>query len=102
MISLQSASQVNQISRFPYLQRIPYENCDNLADYLSLQRAAQAQHHIQSQSQMSLLKFLAIVSTRCLQPCHLGKKTFRSKKNKGLPAWSLGQCANAWPGGLPA
>ncbi|XP_016976885.1 inositol-trisphosphate 3-kinase homolog isoform X1 [Drosophila rhopaloa] len=44
-------------------ERIPYENCDNLADYLSLQRAAQAhRNHIQSQApaQMSLLKFLAI------------------------------------------
>ncbi|XP_016945719.3 inositol-trisphosphate 3-kinase homolog isoform X1 [Drosophila suzukii] len=48
-------------------ERIPNENCDNLADYLSLQRAAQAQkNHIPSQAptaapaQMSLLKFLAI------------------------------------------
>ncbi|XP_017075955.2 LOW QUALITY PROTEIN: inositol-trisphosphate 3-kinase homolog [Drosophila eugracilis] len=44
-------------------ERIPNENCDNLADYLSHQRAAQAQkNHIQSQApaQMSLLKFLAI------------------------------------------
>ncbi|XP_022220165.1 inositol-trisphosphate 3-kinase homolog [Drosophila obscura] len=49
-------------------ERIPYENCENLADYLSLQRAAQvqAQTKIQPQApaqqtpQMSLLKFLAI------------------------------------------
>ncbi|XP_016962195.1 inositol-trisphosphate 3-kinase homolog [Drosophila biarmipes] len=48
-------------------ERIPNENCDNLADYLSLQRAAQAQRNpIPSQAptpapaQMSLLKFLAI------------------------------------------
>ncbi|KAM8715101.1 hypothetical protein ACLKA7_002187 [Drosophila subpalustris] len=37
---------------------IPYDNCDNLADYLSLQRADQGQN--QNQQHMSLLKFLAI------------------------------------------
>ncbi|XP_002014474.2 inositol-trisphosphate 3-kinase homolog [Drosophila persimilis] len=51
-------------------ERIPYENCDNLADYLSLQRAAQVQVQAQTKTQtqapaqqtpqMSLLKFLAI------------------------------------------
>lgn len=43
-----------------------YENCDNLADYLSLQRADQAQTQDTiptTQQRMSLLKFLAIVST---------------------------------------
>lgn len=43
-----------------------YENCDNLADYLSLQRADQAQTQDRiptTQQRMSLLKFLAIVST---------------------------------------
>lgn len=51
-----------------YSQRLPidYENCDNLADYLSLQRAAQAQTQDTiptTQQRMSLLKFLAIVSS---------------------------------------
>ncbi|KAH8415099.1 hypothetical protein KR215_003233 [Drosophila sulfurigaster] len=44
---------------------IPYDNCDNLADYLSLQRADLAQMQEPSstptnQQRMSLLKFLAI------------------------------------------
>lgn len=53
-----------------YLNTIPYENCDNLADYLSLQRAARARILESSmpttQQHMSLLKFLAIVSTSSL------------------------------------
>ncbi|KAH8263084.1 hypothetical protein KR044_004238 [Drosophila immigrans] len=40
---------------------IPYDNCANLADYLSLQRAEQAQtQDSTNQQRMSLLKFLAI------------------------------------------
>lgn len=95
----------NHIFSLFYLQRIPYENCDNLADYLSLQRAAQAQKHnqnhqhnqiqshIQSQApaQMSLLKFLAIVSTRCLH-------TPPVLPSSSLSASCLAQCAIAWPG----
>ncbi|XP_030376958.1 inositol-trisphosphate 3-kinase homolog isoform X1 [Scaptodrosophila lebanonensis] len=47
-------------------QQMQYENCENLADYLSLQRAVQAQTHTQlggihaPNSHMSLLKCLAI------------------------------------------
>ncbi|EDW63364.2 inositol-trisphosphate 3-kinase homolog isoform X1 [Drosophila virilis] len=51
-------------SNAEHLNTIPYENCDNLADYLSLQRAARARILESSmpttQQHMSLLKFLAI------------------------------------------
>ncbi|EDW78183.2 uncharacterized protein Dwil_GK24866 [Drosophila willistoni] len=41
-------------------ERLSYENCSNLADYLSLQRAAQVQAQMPAANRMSLLKFLAI------------------------------------------
>ncbi|KAH8298064.1 hypothetical protein KR018_005958 [Drosophila ironensis] len=64
-------------------ERIPYDSCHNLADYLSLQRAAQAQHHLQSQApaQMSLLKFLAINALELSAPAtpHLLQHQTRSQ-----------------------
>ncbi|KAH8341642.1 hypothetical protein KR059_012853 [Drosophila kikkawai] len=76
MLEVEQQQQQQQQQSNNNNERIPYENCDNLADYLSLQRAAQAQkhnqnhlnnqnqnqNHIQSQApaQKSLLKFLAI------------------------------------------
>ncbi|KAH8327910.1 hypothetical protein KR067_001507 [Drosophila pandora] len=66
-------------------ERIPYENCDNLADYLSLQRAAQAQHHIQSQSQMSLLKFLAINALELSAPATPHLLQHQQTQNQGKP-----------------